>query len=76
MHGGNGYQKPGDLWEIGVAMTERWRLVEGRELFEASPSSDKKFLKIEGANHNDLFFRGMTEYLDAIKQLTDNLKAG
>jgi uncharacterized protein len=46
---------------------------EGRELFEASSSSDKRFLKIEGANHNDLFFRGMTDYLDAIKHLVYNL---
>ena len=40
MHGGNGYLKPGDPWEIGVAMTERWRLVEGRELYDivADPS--------------------------------------
>lgn len=40
MHGGNGFVKPGDPWEIGVAMTERWRLVEGKELFDivADPS--------------------------------------
>ena len=40
MHGGNGFIKPGDPWEIGVAMTERWRLVEGRELYDikADPS--------------------------------------
>ena len=43
MHGGNGYQKPGDLWEIGAAMTERWRLVEGRELYDivADPAQRK-----------------------------------
>lgn len=34
MHGGNGYRKPGDPWEIGAAMTQRWRLVEGRELYD------------------------------------------
>lgn len=34
MHGGNGYTKPGDPWEIGTAMTERWRLVEGDELYD------------------------------------------
>ena len=34
MHGGNGNVKPNDPWEIGVAMTERWRLVEGDELFD------------------------------------------
>lgn len=34
MHGGNGFVKPGDPWEIGAAMTKQWRLVEGRELFD------------------------------------------
>lgn len=34
MHGGNGYVKPGDPWEVGVAMTKRWRLVEGTELYD------------------------------------------
>ena len=34
MHGGNGYVKPGDPWEVGVAMTKRWRLVEGKELYD------------------------------------------
>ncbi|MGB7343877.1 MAG: sulfatase-like hydrolase/transferase [Pirellulaceae bacterium] len=34
MHGGNGFTKPGDPWEIGAAMTQRWRLVEGDELYD------------------------------------------
>lgn len=40
MHGGIGFAAPGDPWKIGVAMSERWRLVEGRELYdiEADPA--------------------------------------
>ena len=40
MHGGNGYRKPGDVWEIAAVMTERWRLIEGTELYDiqADPS--------------------------------------
>lgn len=34
MHGGNGFVKPNDPWLIGTAMTEKWRLVEGRELYD------------------------------------------
>ncbi|MGI9472677.1 MAG: sulfatase-like hydrolase/transferase [Rubripirellula sp.] len=40
MHGGNGFVKPGDPWLVGAALTKRWRLVEGRELYDiqADPS--------------------------------------
>ena len=34
MHGGNGFWEPDDPWLIGAAMTSRWRLVEGRELYD------------------------------------------
>lgn len=47
---------------------------EGRALYEASPSPDKKFLKIPGANHNDIFGRGMREYLEALKELVQKIK--
>lgn len=42
---------------------------EGRRLFEACPSRDKRFLKIPGANHNDIFIHGMLEYMEAVKWL-------
>ena len=34
MHGGNGFVEPDSPWLIGAAMTQRWRLVEGRELYD------------------------------------------
>jgi fermentation-respiration switch protein FrsA (DUF1100 family) len=39
---------------------------EGRALFEASPSETKYLLEIKGANHNDIFFRGMAPYLEEV----------
>ncbi len=47
---------------------------DGQALFDASPSPDKHFLKIPGANHNDIFMRGMTDYLAAVKDLLESLK--
>jgi len=44
---------------------------EGRLLFEASPSRHKKFLKVSGANHNDIFSHGMSAYLESVKWLVD-----
>ena len=57
MHGGNGYRKPGDLWEIGTAMTERWRLVEGKELYD---------IVADPAQRNDV----AAEHPDVVEQLT------
>ncbi|MDG1897506.1 MAG: sulfatase-like hydrolase/transferase [Fuerstiella sp.] len=57
MHGGNGYTKPGDPWEIGAAMTERWRLVEGKELYD---------IMNDPAQKNDVF----AVHPDVVQQLT------
>jgi fermentation-respiration switch protein FrsA (DUF1100 family) len=45
---------------------------DGQALYEACPSTNKKLLKIPGANHNDIFMRGLQEYLAAIKRLISN----
>jgi fermentation-respiration switch protein FrsA (DUF1100 family) len=42
---------------------------EGQRLFDACPSRDKRLLKIPGANHNDIFIHGMSQYMDAVKWL-------
>ncbi len=44
---------------------------EGEALFEASPAAEKTFLKIPGANHNDILMRGLREYMKAVKELTE-----
>ena len=44
-------------------------LSEGRLLFDACPSRTKKFLKVTGANHNDIFLHGMSSYMESVKWL-------
>lgn len=48
-------------------------LSEGQALYEASPARGKRFLRIPGANHNDIFLRGMGEYLEALKALSEEI---
>jgi fermentation-respiration switch protein FrsA (DUF1100 family) len=43
---------------------------EGRALFDACPAPEKALLTIAGANHNDIFAHGLSEYLDAVRTLT------
>ena len=42
---------------------------DGQAFYDASPATTKHLLKIPGANHNDIFARGLTQYLEAIKTL-------
>ncbi len=44
---------------------------DGQALHEACPSGDKQMLKISGANHNDIFMRGMQEYLETVKRFVE-----
>ncbi|HUV58971.1 MAG TPA: alpha/beta hydrolase [Desulfatiglandales bacterium] len=44
---------------------------EGQALYDACPATDKRLLKIPGANHNDIFLRGMKEYMEAVKDFTN-----
>ena len=41
--------------------------------YSVSESADKTLVKVPGANHNDIFFRGLTEYMSAIKSFADRL---
>ena len=47
---------------------------DGQTLHDACPSGDKKLLKIPGANHNDIFMRGLQEYLAAVKNIVATAK--
>jgi len=42
---------------------------EGQALFAAAGSPDKTFLKIPGANHNDIFAVGLSDYMKALERL-------
>lgn len=70
MHGGNGYVKPGDPWELGTALTERWRLVEGRELYDivADPAQRHDVAKL----HPDIVDRLDREH----REWFEDVKAG
>lgn len=46
-------------------------LADGEALFAASPATDKTLLTIPGANHNDIFARGLDRYLKAVRHLAD-----
>jgi len=48
-------------------------LSEGQALYNASPAADKKLLIIPGANHNDIFLRGISEYMAAIGEFVGKL---
>ena len=43
---------------------------QGNDLFDACPSDTKFLLEIKGANHNDIFFRGMAPYLEQVKKFS------
>jgi len=47
---------------------------DGQALYDACQAPDKTFLKIPGANHNDIFMRGLSEYMAAIKKLAEKTK--
>ena len=46
---------------------------DGKALFDASGANDKVLVKIPGANHNDIFMRGLDRYLEAITGLAEKL---
>jgi pimeloyl-ACP methyl ester carboxylesterase len=48
---------------------------DGQSLFEASAAENKKLLQIPGANHNDIFARGLSAYLAAIETMVKSLPA-
>ena len=46
---------------------------EGQALYDACPARHKRFLMIPGANHNDIFLRGMREYMEAVQEFVERL---
>ncbi len=46
---------------------------DGETLYSACNAADKILLKIPGANHNDLLHIGFTEYMRAVKNLTNTV---
>lgn len=46
---------------------------DGQALYNASPAREKTLLTISGANHNDIFARGLSQYLEAVRILAGRL---
>ncbi len=46
---------------------------DGEALFQANQSKDKKFLMIPDANHNDIFARGLHQYMQGIRDFLSML---
>ena len=44
---------------------------EGRALFDACAATDKTLLEIKGANHNDIFQKGIDQYLMHVKKICE-----
>jgi alpha-beta hydrolase superfamily lysophospholipase len=44
---------------------------EGEDLFTASGATVKNFVRIPGADHNDILYRGMMLYLEAIRKFIE-----
>jgi len=47
---------------------------EWQAVYDACPSTYKTILKIPGANHNDIFVRGLEAYMKAIKVLSEGIE--
>jgi fermentation-respiration switch protein FrsA (DUF1100 family) len=47
---------------------------EGRSLYEASGAGNKWFLAVPDANHNDIFIRGLPEYMASIGGMVERIK--
>jgi len=48
---------------------------DGRALFEACPAAAKRLLMIPGANHNDIFLRGLDACVEAVRDLAQRAGA-
>jgi hypothetical protein len=48
---------------------------DGEALYESAAAKNKKLLQIPGANHNDIFARGLSAYLAAVGNLVKSLPA-
>ena len=46
-------------------------LADGEALYAASPAAHKTFLMIPEANHNDLLYKGLSQYMAALGELAD-----
>lgn len=48
-------------------------LSDGEALYNSCRSDDKTLIRIPGANHNNIFLLGLSEYMTAVKKFVDRL---
>jgi hypothetical protein len=46
---------------------------DGKALYDACPAVDKTLVTISGANHNDIFLRGLDRYLESVDTLAKTI---
>lgn len=66
------WQKP--LLIIHAELDHIIPFTEGQALYEASQSPEKTFLKVAGANHNDILAIGFAAYMEAVSRLGAQVK--
>lgn len=73
MHGGNGFVKPNDPWEISSVLTDSWRLVEGKELYDivADPAQRKDV----AADHPDVVAKLRNKHLTWFESVRPGMTA-
>ncbi len=47
---------------------------DGQALYDASGAAHKRLLRIDGANHNDIFARGLSSYMQAIHDIVAHIR--
>lgn len=47
---------------------------DGQALYDAAGAAHKRLLCIEEANHNDIFFKGLNLYMQAVQELVQHLR--
>jgi len=48
---------------------------DGKALYDASPADEKTLVTIFGANHNDIFLRGLDRYLESVVNLARTISS-
>jgi hypothetical protein len=49
-------------------------ILAAKALFNNSEASEKRLVKIDGANHNDILVRGFSKYMQAMRSLAVKLQ--
>jgi pimeloyl-ACP methyl ester carboxylesterase len=65
---------PGPVLIIHAEFDQIIPFSDGQALYAVSRSADKVLVKVPEANHNDIFARGLTQYLAAVKAFAERIQ--